>query len=74
MKNVLVMAWQRLKELDVRIVGFMHDEFSMECREDQANQVASICEQCFIDAGKALQLNVPTIGEAKIGDNWYQVH
>ena len=59
---------------DYGIVCFYHDEYSIECREEIAEDVAKIAEQCIADAGKFYNIACPHEGDAKIGTDWYQIH
>lgn len=57
------------------IVNWNHDEYSIEVDEDIAEEVAKIAEQCINDAGIHFGLTYcPQVGEAAIGNNWYEVH
>ena len=74
MKYFLVEAEKRLKKFDAHFVGNIHDEVQLEVREDQAEEVASILEQTFIDVGKQIGMRIKMEGEAKIGLNWADTH
>lgn len=52
----------------------VHDEYQIECDEDIAEDVASICEQASIEAGKRLKIRMPINSEAEVGNNWYDTH
>jgi len=52
----------------------VHDEFSTECDEDIADDVAKITQDCCTKAGDFFNLRIRLDGEAKIGDTWYDVH
>lgn len=52
----------------------VHDEFSTECDEDIAEDVAKIVQECTRKAGEYFNLRIQLDGEAKIGNNWYDVH
>lgn len=58
----------------VKRVGYFHDEANCEVDPTVADEVAKILEWCMAEAGKRLNLNVPLIGEAKIGLNWASTH
>ncbi|HYG02041.1 MAG TPA: DNA polymerase [Chryseosolibacter sp.] len=55
-------------------VGYFHDEAEIEAEDSVAPEIARIMEWCMQEAGKKLQLNIPLIGEAKLGKNWANVH
>lgn len=59
---------------DYGIVCFYHDEYTIECREEIAGEVAKIAEQCIVDAGKFYNIACPHQGEAEIGKNWMAIH
>lgn len=58
----------------VRRVQYFHDEFGCEVDSEIAEEVAKIMEWCMAEAGVRLKLNVPLVGEAKIGLNWKETH
>lgn len=59
---------------DYGIVCFYHDEYTIECREEIADDVARIAEQCIVDAGKFYNIACPHEGDAAIGGDWYEIH
>jgi DNA polymerase-1 len=59
---------------DFGVLCFYHDEYTVECKEEIASDVAKITEQCIVDAGKFYNINCPHVGQAKIGRNWYDIH
>ena len=70
---------QRLSEkyiwgVDYGIVCFYHDEYTIECREDIAEDVKKISEDCIRDAGEYFKISCPHAGEGAIGKNWYDIH
>lgn len=58
----------------VRRLVYYHDEYLYECNPEVADEVARLGVKSIIEAGKALNLNVPLDAEAKIGANWKDVH
>lgn len=60
--------------VDYGVVCFYHDEYTVECKEEIAKEVALITEQCIVDAGKFYNINCPHVGQAKIGKDWYSIH
>jgi DNA polymerase-1 len=73
------LAWERLSAKyeyprQFGIVCFYHDEFTVECDADIAEDVKAISEQCIVDAGLYYKINCPHKGEGKIGANWYSIH
>lgn len=59
---------------DYGIVCWYHDEFTVECREEIADEVAKLAEECIAWAGRFYKIPCPHIGQAKIGNNWYEIH
>jgi DNA polymerase-1 len=59
---------------DFGIVCFYHDEYTIECRPEIAEDCAKIMEECIVKAGKYYNIRCPHEGEAKIGRSWYDVH
>ena len=59
---------------DFNIVCYYHDEASVECRAEIAEEVAALMEKAFSAASRYFKLGVPQIGEAKIGHDWLSVH
>jgi len=52
----------------------IHDEASVEVKEEDTARVAIIMEKAFLTVSSMLQSNCLLEGEAKIGDTWYDVH
>lgn len=72
--TVLTDKW--CEELGLRSVQVLHfhDEFQRETHEDDVEQVVELAQLAFKTAGEYFKMNVPIIGEAKIGNNWYETH
>jgi DNA polymerase I-like protein with 3'-5' exonuclease and polymerase domains len=62
------------KEIDAKLLAFVHDETQWEVREDQAEEAARLIEQAATKAGEALKFRCPVNAEGKVGDNWKQTH
>jgi DNA polymerase III epsilon subunit-like protein len=60
--------------VDYGIVGWIHDEIQIECREDIADDVGSICRDAIRDAGEFYNISCPHAGESATGRNWYETH
>ena len=75
-KKALTLIHERIKEhgLDAYQCIFYHDELEYICHPGDVEQLCSIAEKAFEDAGKYFNLNVPIEGEAKVGYNWADVH
>jgi len=60
---------------DWAYVCWYHDEYTIECRKEIADEVASMAEQAIADAGAFFKLDhCPQIGQAEVGINWYEIH
>jgi DNA polymerase I-like protein with 3'-5' exonuclease and polymerase domains len=56
--------------LDAHVVIVVHDEFVIEAREDQAERVARVTEECMAKAFNHLIPDISMPCEAKIADYW----
>jgi DNA polymerase-1 len=79
MTKAYCLLWDRLSAkyefgVDFGVVCWYHDEYTVECREEIAEDVARISEQCIVDAGLFYNIVCPHIGGAAIGKNWYAIH
>jgi DNA polymerase-1 len=79
MTKAYCLLWDRLSAkyefgVDFGVVCWYHDEYTVECREEIAEDVARISEQCIVDAGLFYNIVCPHIGGAAIGKNWYSIH
>jgi hypothetical protein len=70
------------KELEKKYVygqnyGFVcwyHDEYTVECDKDIAEDVKSICEEAIVWAGQFFKIPCPHVGDGKVGKDWYAIH
>lgn len=60
--------------LDFYIVNNVHDEIQTEVREDHCERFAELAEDAMRMAGEHFNLRIPLVGNAAIGDNWYDTH
>ena len=74
MKQALIILNDKIKDLDAHFVANVHDEWQIEVREDQADEVGRLGVEAIIEAGKVLKLKCPLDGEYKTGDNWSETH
>jgi DNA polymerase-1 len=70
---------QRLSErfiwgVDYGVVCFYHDEYTIECKVEIADEVKAISEQCITDAGSFFNIACPHAGDGNIGKDWYAIH
>jgi DNA polymerase I-like protein with 3'-5' exonuclease and polymerase domains len=65
-----------LKEnmIDAHQVIHMHDEFQIEVVDKDVETVRDLALKSFEYAGKYLKMNVPILGDAKVGKNWRDTH
>ena len=55
-------------------VCMYHDETTIECKPEIAEQIGEIMEDSINQAGKYFKLSIEQTGEAEIGDSWFAVH
>jgi DNA polymerase-1 len=66
--------WVKQRNLDARQVAVVHDEFQLEVRKEQADEVGELVRKSIIQAGKHFNLKCPMDGEYKTGLNWAETH
>jgi len=74
MKQALSLFVYYIRDLDAHCVANVHDEWQVEAREDQAEEVGKRGVQAIIDAGAILKLKCPLNGEYNVGRNWAETH
>jgi DNA polymerase I-like protein with 3'-5' exonuclease and polymerase domains len=74
MKQALVILNKKIAHLDAHFVANVHDEWQIEVRQDQADEVGRLGVEAIVEAGKVLKLNCPLDGEYKVGDSWSETH
>jgi len=60
--------------IDYGVTAWYHDEYTCECREEIAKDVARIAEEAIKWAGEFYKIPCPHVGQAKIGTTWYAIH
>lgn len=55
-------------------LAFIHDELQFECAKEHVKDLSTSLVYSAIAAGKYYKLRVPIEAEAKIGNNWSEVH
>ena len=60
--------------VDYGVVCWYHDEYTIECRKDIAEDVKLISENAIKEAGEFYNIQCPHAGEGAIGKNWYDIH
>jgi DNA polymerase I-like protein with 3'-5' exonuclease and polymerase domains len=61
-------------EINAHQLAFVHDELQFECPPDYADTLSSALTLSALTAGEHYNLRVPIAAEAKVGDNWAEVH
>lgn len=60
--------------IDFGFVCWYHDEYTIECKPEIAEDVKKMAEEAIVWAGKFYNILCPHIGDGKIGDSWYAIH
>ena len=60
--------------VDYGVVCWYHDEYTIECREEIAQDVKTISEDAIKWAGEYFNISCPHEGQGAIGKNWYAIH
>lgn len=74
MKQALVLAVEKLKDVPHKFVGNIHDEFQVETPAEHGETVGKALVQSVIEAGEVLEMRCPLDGEFKIGKTWAETH
>lgn len=72
--TVLTDIWCEKLKLDSHQVLHYHDEFMRETSEEDTHKVIELAEKSFITATDYFKLNIPLIGNAKVGRTWLECH
>lgn len=59
---------------DFGIVAWYHDEYTIECKPEIAEDIKRIGEECIAWAGRYYNIQCKHEGEGAIGKNWYEIH
>ena len=59
---------------DYGFVCFYHDEYTVECKPEIAEEVRKICEDSIVWAGQYFNIICPHKGDGQVGDNWADIH
>ncbi len=60
--------------IDWAYVGWMHDEYTIECLPQHKERIGYLAEQAITEAGKYYGIQCPHEGEHSVGFNWYEIH
>ena len=76
MKQGLVLLNKKIQEqkLNANFVANVHDEWQIECSQDDADAVGKLAVSSIKEAGEVLGLRCPLDGEYKKGTTWAQTH
>jgi len=69
-KLALVRLREELKGLDARLINSVHDEFVVECREDEAYEVGERMRRAMTRAGEEILEKVPVEVEVAVSREW----
>lgn len=71
----LMLCAKRLKEEGIPYIPciFYHDEIDFQVPGEHAERAAEIGKQAFVDGPKLFGIEIMD-GDAKIGNNWYEIH
>lgn len=71
----VMLTMDRLEEANIPYIPLImyHDEEDFMVPEEYAEQAAAIGKQAFIDGPKLFGISIMD-GDAKIGNNWYDIH
>ena len=76
MKQGLVLLSKKIQEqkLNANFVANVHDEWQIECSQEDADAVGKLAVSSIKEAGEVLGLRCPLDGEYKKGTTWAQTH
>jgi len=76
MKQGLVLLSKKIQEqkLNANFVANVHDEWQIECSQEDADAVGRLAVSSIKEAGEVLGLRCPLDGEYKKGTTWAQTH
>ena len=70
---VLIANEIKKQNLDVTILGWIHDEVQMAVKGDP-DHVGNIARRCAEEAGKAFEIRLPIEAEYSVGRTWAETH
>jgi DNA polymerase I-like protein with 3'-5' exonuclease and polymerase domains len=76
MKQAVVLLKKELQREKIwhEFKANVHDEWQIECKEADAEQVGQIGKQAIHEAGIVLNMRCPLDGEYKVGNSWKETH
>jgi DNA polymerase I len=69
-KLALVYVREEVEALDARLINSIHDEFVMECAEEQATEVSQKTQAAMVRAGEDILEKVPVQVEVEVSREW----
>jgi len=69
-KQSMIFVEERIKPYDARLLLTVHDEVIIEAKEEQAEEVSQVVEQCLIDGFAEFVPTVKMTADADIADYW----
>jgi DNA polymerase I-like protein with 3'-5' exonuclease and polymerase domains len=75
-KLATIFIYKKMKSenIDGHLVINMHDEQNCELNKLDVDKYTEIVHTSYTEAGEYLKLNVPIVGEVKIGRSWNETH
>lgn len=76
MKQAVVILYKKLVKANIwhEFKANVHDEWQIECREQDAEKVGQLGVESIKEAGIILNMRCPLTGEYKVGNNWKETH
>ena len=74
MKLAQVLLERKIKDMPVKFMATVHDEWQLECPADIAEEVGKLGVQALLEAGDKLDCKMPIDGEYQIGKDWSECH
>ena len=69
-KLALVYVREEIEGLDARLINSIHDEFVIECAEEQATEVSEKTRGAMVRAGEDILEKVPVQVEVEVSREW----
>jgi DNA polymerase-1 len=69
-KLALVYVREEVEGLDARLINSIHDEFVIECAEEQATEVSEKTQAAMVRAGEDILEKVPVQVEVEVSREW----
>ncbi len=69
-KIAMIKVWEALKETNAKLILQVHDELIVECPIDEAENIQKLLKK---EMEEAVNLSVPMLVDANVGQNWYTV-